>query len=41
METEKQEYITEEMINKYLNKHKYSDKNGVVHTTDTKFFIEE
>lgn len=31
------EYITNEMINKYLKKHIYHDKNGIIHTTDNKY----
>ncbi|MGK4040930.1 hypothetical protein AB0Y20_01415 [Heyndrickxia oleronia] len=36
-----QEYITNEMINTYLKKHKYSDQNGVIHTIDNKYTINE
>lgn len=37
----KQEYITEKMINAYLNKHIYHDNNGIVHLIDNKYSINE
>lgn len=37
----KQEYITKEMINVYLNKHIYNDNNGIVYMINNKYSINE
>lgn len=41
MENNKQEYITNEMINTYMKKHTYYDNNGIVHKIDNKYTLND